>query len=124
MTLEALLREGVECFNRREFWEAHDVWERVWLESRGESKLFIQGLIQYAAAYFHIQRGTLVGAVRLFPKAARKLAGIDVTFAGIDRRELAARAPKHLKLVEELHARGDVRPFADAEFPVLGLIGA
>ncbi len=124
MTLEALIREGVECFNRREFWEAHDVWERVWLESKGESKRFIQGLIQYAAAYVHIQKGTLVGAVRLFPKAASKLEGIDVTFAGVDRTELNTRAARHRKLVEGLYLRGKLEPFDDDEFPRLNLISS
>ena len=48
---------------RENFFEAHDVWQRVWKNAEGEEKTFYQGLIQAAAALLHVQRGNSVGAI-------------------------------------------------------------
>ena len=59
--------DGVRLFNEREFWHAHEAWEELWLEEDDDDRvLFYQGLIQLAAAYHHMKRGTFPGAVRLF----------------------------------------------------------
>jgi predicted metal-dependent hydrolase len=65
---------GLELFNARRFFECHEAWEVVWKASESGEKLFIQGLIQVAAALVHIQRGNLRGAVALYRKANDKLA--------------------------------------------------
>jgi hypothetical protein len=65
--------EGVRLFNAAQFWEAHEAWEARWLDADGDEKLFLQGLIQLAAAYHHVQRGTLRGGLRLFASSREKL---------------------------------------------------
>ena len=40
---------GIVLFNRGDFFEAHEVWEQLWMEP-GEDKKFFQGLIQAAVA--------------------------------------------------------------------------
>ena len=65
--------EGVSLFNAGQFWEAHEAWEARWLQSDGDEKRFLQGLIQLAAAYHHVQRGTLSGGLRLFASSREKL---------------------------------------------------
>jgi predicted metal-dependent hydrolase len=44
---------GIHLFNERKFWHAHEAWEQVWRRHPEDSCLFIQGLIQMAAA-FHL----------------------------------------------------------------------
>lgn len=45
------------CFNRQEFYEAHDVLEELWLKDRRGSKGdFYKGLIQLAGAFVHVQK--------------------------------------------------------------------
>lgn len=85
---------GVAHFNAREFWEAHESWETIWLVAASEVEQFLQGLIQVAAAYHHVKRGTFRGAVRLFDAGLRRLSGFPEDYCGIDRRplEIAARA--------------------------------
>jgi predicted metal-dependent hydrolase len=86
---------GLELFNAQKFWHAHEAWERDWLHAEGDLKVFLQGLIQLAAAYHHVQRGTFRGGVRLFDAALSKLATFPVHFFGIDRAEVVACAEKH-----------------------------
>jgi predicted metal-dependent hydrolase len=72
------------CFNARQYYEAHDVLEHLWLRTKGEDRLFFQGLIQVAGAFVHLQKQflhpahpkhatRLRPAVRLFRLAARNL---------------------------------------------------
>ena len=89
------LAEGMSLFNAQQFWHAHEAWERIWLASEGSEKRFLQGLIQLAAAYHHVQRGTFRGGVRLFDAALSKLATFPVHFLEIDRDEVVAIAKNH-----------------------------
>lgn len=53
------------CFNRQDFYEAHDVLEDLWLLDRsGPNGDFYKGLIQLAGAFVHLQKN------RLRPSAA------------------------------------------------------
>ena len=46
-----------ECFNRRLYFEAHDVLEELWLAQRsGPNYSFYKGLIQLAGAFVHLQK--------------------------------------------------------------------
>ena len=46
-----------ECFNAGDFYEAHDVLEDLWLESRGQSDAdFYKALIQLAGAFVHLTK--------------------------------------------------------------------
>ena len=57
-----------ECFNRELFFEAHDVLEELWLaEGKGGANYgFYKGLIQFAGAFVHLQKGRLRPAAALF----------------------------------------------------------
>ena len=45
------------CFNRSQFYEAHDVLEELWLADRhGPDGNFYKGLIQFAGAFVHLQK--------------------------------------------------------------------
>ncbi|HYC60855.1 MAG TPA: DUF309 domain-containing protein [Thermoanaerobaculia bacterium] len=104
---------GVELFNAHEFWHAHEAWEELWLQTTGDEKIFLQGLIQLAAAYHHVQRGTFRGGVRLFDAALRKLERFEDGRNGIDRSEAVAAAIEHREKI----ARGE--HIAPDHFPKL-----
>jgi predicted metal-dependent hydrolase len=97
------IAKGVDQFNSHDFWHAHESWETLWLASRDPEKRFLQGLIQLAAAYHHVQRGTFSGAVRLFDAAQVKLAAFPDDYLGVDRAEAVAASIVHRERV----ARGD-----------------
>jgi len=93
--------EGIEHFNARRFWEAHESWELLWLEAESDLEQFLQGLIQIAAAYHHIQRGTYRGAPRLFAAGLRRLEPFPMSCCGVDRSEVDAAARRHWKWLDE-----------------------
>ena len=56
-----------DCFNRALFYEAHDVLEELWLAGRGlPDDGFYKGLIQFAGAFVHLQKGRLKPSAALF----------------------------------------------------------
>jgi predicted metal-dependent hydrolase len=95
MEFEERFREGVAHFNALEFWEAHESWEELWLAAETDHEQFLQGLIQLAAAYHHVKRGTFRGAVRLFEAALRRLSAFPQRFCGIDRADAERAAREH-----------------------------
>lgn len=88
--------EGVELFNRSLFFEAHEAWESIWLECRGEAREFISAMIQLAAAFLHLRRGNERGAERLFRRALEKLEGFPPGYCGVDRSAAVAEAKRRL----------------------------
>jgi predicted metal-dependent hydrolase len=86
---------GVAHFNAHEFWEAHEAWETIWLAAGSDVEQFLQGLIQLAAAYHHVKRGTHRGAVRLFEAALRRLSAFPPRWSGIDRAAAEEAARRH-----------------------------
>lgn len=89
------LAAGIELFNARRFWDAHEAWERLWLVAEGPEKRFLQGLIQLAAAYHHVQRGTYPGGIRLFDAALQKLGEFPPECGGVHRAGAVAAAATH-----------------------------
>lgn len=65
--------KGVACFNQGKFYEAHEHWEKIWLKTKGEGRLFYQGIIQLAACGHHFKRGKIKEANQQFNKANEKL---------------------------------------------------
>jgi predicted metal-dependent hydrolase len=90
---------GVALFNAAEFWHAHERWERLWLVAKDPERRFLQGLIQLAAAYHHVKRGTLRGAVRLFDAALTKLEPYADGYLGVDRTDAITASIVHRRCV-------------------------
>ena len=80
--------DGVELFNAERFFDAHEAWEIIWLESRGQEKVFLQGLIQLAAALHHFQRGNLPGARSLMEEGGNKLRHFGTIHRGLNLETL------------------------------------
>ena len=78
-----LYRRGIQLFNERNFFDAHEAWEDVWRETNGREKKFLQGLIQVAVAFHHHSTGNVVGACSLFERARKNLIAYPETFHGI-----------------------------------------
>ena len=74
---------GIRLFNDGRFFECHEVWEALWKETRGDQKIFQQGMIQAAAALLNAERHSWRGAASLGDKALAKLDRFDAAYAGI-----------------------------------------
>lgn len=74
-----------DCFNRRLFYEAHEVLEPLWLERRrGPEAAFYKGLIQLAGAFVHLQKNRLRPAAALFRLAGANLGQYPATHGRLD----------------------------------------
>ena len=92
-------QEGIALFNRGQFFDCHEALEEVWLQSYGDRKKFLQGLIQVAVALHHLRNGNLAGAQRLLAVAVEKLSGPVPDSQTIDGDALlAALAPLRKQL--------------------------
>lgn len=58
--------EGIEHFNKCDFFEAHEVWEELWADTSGPPRRFFQGLIQVAVCLHHFGNGNIRGAKKLY----------------------------------------------------------
>ena len=78
---------GMELFNKKEFFKAHEEWEKLWMSVPAEELLrdFYKALIQTAAVFEHVRRHNLRGAagllatcIPLLERFAPRTLGLDV----------------------------------------------
>ncbi len=70
---DRLFQKGLAAFNSAHFYDAHEHWEEVWLETPNPEKMFLQGLIQVAAAFHHYSRANFLGTKNLLRAGLLKL---------------------------------------------------
>jgi predicted metal-dependent hydrolase len=85
-----LYLQGIELFNRAEFYDAHEVLEDVWRASTDPEKKFLQALIQTAVALHHHSTGNVVGCRSLMARALRNFQGYPEGFCGVELEPLRA----------------------------------
>ena len=79
-----LFQQGLEAFNSAHFFEAHEHWEEVWLETPAPDKAFLQGLIQVAAAFHHYRRVNSRGTLHLLDAGLAKLEAFPNVHWGLE----------------------------------------
>jgi hypothetical protein len=67
------LDEGIKLFNESKYFEAHDWFEDLWMDLKGEDKIFIQALVQISVGSYHLVNNNLQGAISQYTKALIKL---------------------------------------------------
>jgi uncharacterized protein len=75
---------GVVLFNRGDYFEAHEVWEGLWMDTAGPDKRFYQGLIQAAVGLCHFCNGNVRGAVKLYHSSRDYLTRYGSAHLGLD----------------------------------------
>jgi uncharacterized protein len=75
---------GIVLFNRGDFFEAHEVWEDLWMHCTGPERSFYQGLIQAAVGLCHFCNGNLRGAVKLYNSSRDYMAKYGPAYLGLD----------------------------------------
>ncbi len=71
---------GVDLFNFSYWWEAHEAWEHDWNRTKGDQKIFLQGLIQICAAMIKQHVCQWRGTTNLSNRGCAKLAQIQSNF--------------------------------------------
>ncbi len=113
--------QGIEEFNRQFFFEAHDLWESIWVETPGDHRLFYQGLIQTAVAFYHLSHGNLKGACSQFGKALSKLEQYLPEYHGLDTQSLI-EAVRDCRDDAEALRSGSLLSFDESKIPQIRLV--
>ncbi|MBI3664946.1 MAG: DUF309 domain-containing protein [Acidobacteria bacterium] len=98
---QALFERGIELFNRRQFFDCHEVLEEIWTPARGPERLFFVG-------FYHHQRGNREGAERQLRKGLKKIANYLPHYGGVNTGRLRAQVVRRL---ETIGRGGRVRRF-------------
>jgi predicted metal-dependent hydrolase len=87
--------QGISCFDRGDFWHAHEAWEAAWNDlgngPEDDAEFVLRGLIQLAAALHARGLGHPRGARSNLAKARSKLARWRGPFWGLDLDRVNAR---------------------------------
>lgn len=110
--------QGIDHFNRHEFFEAHDIWEDLWREMKGDdSRIFFQGLIQAAVALHHYRNGNCEGAWRMWGFSLERLSAYRPRHEGLNVDSFLAAMGRAL---EGLQGEPQL-PFDPARVPSISL---
>ena len=102
MTIEdKLFQKGIDAFNKRKFYDAHEYWEELWLDYKLDDARIIQGLIQLSVSYFHLFNQNLNGARSMMKKCLTKFDSFKNT-RGIDLIELKLQICNVQKYFEKI----------------------
>jgi len=111
-------RRGVEQFNARKFFDAHETWEEIWLRTQEPEKTFLQGIIQVAAAYHHYCRGNTRGAKSLLQAGVEKLSRFPTEYRGLHLEALRGAALRWIAALDAGHDPGaDALPRIELDDP-------
>ncbi|MGO8748639.1 MAG: DUF309 domain-containing protein [Thermoguttaceae bacterium] len=92
---------GIEEFNRRNYFESHEIWEDLWIDERGPDREFYKGLIQAAVALHHWTRGNLGGALTLWHRSRGYLQPYGARHLGLDLQGLLGTLARLFERTDE-----------------------
>ncbi|RYZ61066.1 MAG: DUF309 domain-containing protein [Proteobacteria bacterium] len=72
--------EGIECFQKGDFWTAHEKWEEVWRKLKDPYATYIKALIQSAAVFHLLSLERDSAAERLALRSLELFSGAEAHF--------------------------------------------
>ena len=105
---DELFQQGLEAFNNRQFYDAHEYWEELWLDYKLNDAQFIQGLIQLAVSYFHFYNGNINGARSMIKKCLNKFEIYDSS-RGINVLELKSEIISVLSYFNDTEVTNNIK---------------
>jgi predicted metal-dependent hydrolase len=97
-----LLLEGIEQFNRGEFFEQHETLELLWRAEPRDVRRLYQGILQIGVAFHHLRRLNHHGTVYMLTRGAGYLAPFAPCCQRVDVDALLSAAAAALREVERL----------------------
>jgi len=110
------LLEGIEQFNRQEFFEQHETLEAIWIKEPDAVRYLYQGILQVGVGFYHWRRGNWRGAVAKLGHGLSKLEPYRPACMTIDVERLVTET---VALREQLERSGaaDLPPFPPPGLP-------
>jgi len=88
--MDTRLRDGVDLFNERRFFESHEMLEQFYHQTEAAHKPFVEGLIQLAAAFrLYTDFGELKGPVRMIRQALIRFENYQPSYLEIRVKDLS-----------------------------------
>lgn len=99
---KTLFRNGIDFFNRGYFFEAHDAFEEIWMDTRGEAVRFYQGLVQVSTGFYHLTMRNKSGALSQLQKGCEKLSAYGDEYEQIDLKTLLSQIRRCIEWINTL----------------------
>jgi predicted metal-dependent hydrolase len=115
-----LLTDAAGLFNRKHYFECHELLEDTWREALGEDKRFLQGLIMLSVAMYHVAAENYAGAVSLFDKGLARLEPFLPERDGLDLERLVETA-RHALEKARRGLEGEDVTWIEADVPLMKL---
>lgn len=90
--LSKLAVQGLEEFNRREYFEAHESLELAWLEDETPGRDVYRAALQVAVAYYQVRRGNFRGAKKMFLRLRQWIDPLPDNCRGINIQKIRDEA--------------------------------
>jgi hypothetical protein len=98
----AALLEGIEQFNRGDYFEQHETLELLWRAEPRDVRRLYQGILQIGVAFHHLRRLNHHGTVYMLTRGSRYLAPFAPRCQSVDIEALLSDAATALREVERL----------------------
>jgi len=112
--------KGIQRFNEKDFFEAHEILEDLWHEYRESDRTYLQALIQISAGLYHADAGNFRGARSQLTRGLQKLNQYPATHQGVDVRMLVRDVGVCLTTIDSCE-RGQTKFSAYSFFPQIKL---
>ena len=122
MRAEDLLR-GIEFFNSGAFLQCHDYFEELIPFESGQNAEFFHGLMELAAACYHLKQGNVFGARYLLTSALDLIEPCRPSFHRVDVERLLAQIERCRVLADTLEDDEDIG-FDESYLPSIRLAPA
>jgi len=94
--------EGIQLFNRCEFFEAHEALENAWRAETGEIRDLYRGILQIAVSFLHITRGNYKGALKVYERSQKWISKWPDTCQGVNVKKLREDAKYAIDTLKQL----------------------
>ena len=86
--LPELAKQGIEMFNKGEYYKQHDLFEEQWMETETPVRDLYRAVLQVGVAYFQIERGNYRGALKMLQRSVQWLVVLPDVCQGINVKKL------------------------------------
>ena len=114
--LPDLVLEGIEEFNRGEFFECHEYLEEAWMQESGRFRYLYQGILQVGVGFYHLENGNWRGATGLLRNGTIRLKEFEPVTLGVDVAKLVRESERCLQELESL-GRERISEFDVSQIP-------
>jgi uncharacterized protein len=92
---------AVQQFNRKNFFECHEILEDIWFDVRDKSRDFYRGLLHIAVGFYHLNnKKNPAGALIQLNKALSRFEDFGENFKGVNLKILRVQT---LKIISKLN---------------------